>query len=201
MLLASIEDDNPVIFIEHRWLHHVSGHVPEGWRTTPLDGPCKVHSGDRATIVATSYMTLEALRAAEALARRGIPVDVFDLRILRPLNLTLIMESVRNTGRLIVCDTGWRTLGIGAEIVARVAEERFGDLDMPPVRIGLPDHPTPSSLALAEVYYPDSVDIIEAVHGLCNVPEADIAAAREEVVALRQGVPIDKPDPAFKGPF
>lgn len=201
MLLASIEDDNPVIFIEHRWLHYVSGQVPEGWHATPLDGPRKVHSGDRATIVATSYMTLEALRAAMALARRGTHSDVFDLRVLRPLNLDPIMESVQRTGRLIVCDTGWRTLGLGAEIVARIVEQGFGDLKMPPVRIGLPDHPTPSSLALAEVYYPGSVDIIEAMRKLCDIAEADVEAARAEVIALREGVPIDKPDPAFKGPF
>ena len=71
----------------------------------------------------------------------------------------------------------------------------------PPVRIGLPDHPTPSSLALAEVYYPGSVDIIEAMRKLCDIAEADVEAARAEVIALREGVPIDKPDPAFKGPF
>jgi pyruvate dehydrogenase E1 component beta subunit len=201
MLLASIEDDNPVIFIEHRWLHYVSGDVPTGWYTVSLDGPSRVQDGDRATVVSTSYMTLEARRAAAALAKRGCAIDLFDLRVLRPLNLASVIESVRKTGRLIVCDTGWRTLGLGAEIVAQVAEQALGDLERPPVRIALPDHPTPSALALAEVYYPGSVEIIDAVHKLCDLSEADAAAAREEVIALRQGVPIDKPDPAFKGPF
>ena len=123
MLLAAIEDDNPVIFIEHRWLHYVSGQVPEGWHATPLDrSPQGACEGDRATIVATSYMMLEAMRAAMALARCGAQSEVFDLRVLRPLNLDPIMESVQRTGRLIVCDTGWRTLGLGAEIVARIAK-------------------------------------------------------------------------------
>jgi len=201
MLLASIEDDNPVIFIEHRWLHYVSGDVPANWYVRPLDGPRRIHEGDRATIVATSYMTLEARRAADALGRHGCAVDVFDLRVLRPLNLTPIVESVRRTGRLIVCDTGWRTLGLGAEIVAQATEQAFTDLKRAPVRIALPDHPTPSSLTLAEVYYPGSSEIIVAVQKLTDIKEADAAAAREEVIALRQGVPIDKPDPAFKGPF
>ena len=154
MLLASIEDDNPVIFIEHRWLHYVSGDVPTGWYTRSLDRPSRIHDGDLATIVATSYMTLEALRAATALARRGCAVDVFDLRVLRPLNLEPIIESVRRTGRLIVCDTGWRTLGIGAEIVAQVAELAFGELKRPPIRIALPDHPTPSSSRLGRGLLP-----------------------------------------------
>jgi pyruvate/2-oxoglutarate/acetoin dehydrogenase E1 component len=201
MLLASIEDDNPVIFIEHRWLHYVSADVPAGWYTVPLDGPSKIHSGDRATIVATSYMTLEARRAATALSKRGCEVDLFDLRVLRPLNLTAIIESVRRTGRLIVCDTGMRTLGLGAEIIAQVAEQALSDLKRPPIRIALPDHPTPSALAFAEVYYPGSSDIIAATEKLCDLDEADAAAARDEVIALRQGVPIDQPDPAFKGPF
>jgi pyruvate dehydrogenase E1 component beta subunit len=201
LLLGAIEDDNPVIFIEHRWLHYVTGDVPAGWSARPLDGPHKVHSGDRATVVATSYMTLEALRAAAALERRGCAVDVFDLRILRPLDLTSIIASVRRTGRLIVCDTGWRTLGLGAEIVAQVVEQALDALECPPIRIALPDHPTPSSLALAEAYYPSSVDVVAAVRVLCDLDEADAAAATQEVVALRQGVPIDKPDPSFKGPF
>jgi acetoin:2,6-dichlorophenolindophenol oxidoreductase subunit beta len=201
MLLASIEDDNPVIFIEHRWLHYVSGDVPKGWYTADLDRPHKIHSGERATVVASSYMTLEALRAVTALAQRGCAVDLFDLRVLRPLNVTAIIDSVRRTGRLIVCDTGWRTLGLGAEIVAQVVERAYSDLKRAPIRIGLPDHPTPSSLALAESYYPGSVDIIDALQRLCELPEADASAARAEVIALRQGVPIDKPDPAFKGPF
>jgi pyruvate dehydrogenase E1 component beta subunit len=201
MLTAAIEDDNPVIFIEHRWLHYVTGDVPAGRYFVALDGPRKLHGGDRATIVATSYMTLEALRAATATARRGVSTDVFDLRVLRPLNLDPIVESVRRTGRLIVCDTGWRTLGLGAEIVAQICEKAFGSLKAPPIRIGLPDHPTPSSLSLAEVYYPGSLDVIEAMRKLCDIGEADCSAARSEVIALREGVPVDKPDPAFKGPF
>jgi acetoin:2,6-dichlorophenolindophenol oxidoreductase subunit beta len=201
MLLASIEDDNPVIFLEHRWLHYVTGQVPAGYHVTALDGPRRVHEGGDTTVVATSYMTLEALRAATALKKRGCRVDLFDLRVLRPLDLSAVFESVRRTGRLIVCDTGWRTLGLGAEIVAQVTEHAFEALKRPPIRIGLPDRPTPSSLALAEAFYPGSVDVIDAVAGLCGLPEADVRAARQEAIAARQGVPIDKPDPAFKGPF
>lgn len=201
MLLASILDENPVIFIEHRWLHYVTADVPKGWYVTPLDGPKLVHSGDDVTIVSTSYMTLEALRAANALERQNCGLDLFDLRVLRPLNLDQIIASVQRTGKLIICDTGWKTLGMGAEIIAQVAEKALGALKCPPIRIALPDHPTPSSLKLAEVYYPESDDIIKAVKIMCNLTEKAASAAIEEVVALRQGVPIDKPDPAFKGPF
>ena len=201
MLLAAIEDDNPVIFLEHRWLHYVTGEVPERYYLAPLDGPRRVHSGNDLTIVSTSYMTLEALRAASALKARGCEVDLFDLRVLRPLDLTIISESVRRTGRLIVCDTGWRVFGPGAEIVAQVVEDAFEALVHPPIRIGLPDHPTPSSLALAEAFYPGSPQIIDAAAKLCHLNASDAAAARQDVIGARRCVPIDKPDPAFKGPF
>lgn len=201
MLHAAIDDDNPVIILEHRWLHYVTGAVPSGRFTTPLDGPKIVKPGSKVTIVATSYMVLEALRAAAALENVGCSVEVIDLRVLRPLNIDPILQSVQKTGRLIVCDTGWRQFGIGAEIVAALAEQAFSSLKKPPIRIGLPDHPTPSSLSLATVYYPDSRDIVDKVGWLCSLDAASVATARTEVAAARKGVPIDKPDPAFKGPF
>jgi pyruvate dehydrogenase E1 component beta subunit len=201
MLLASIDDDNPVVFLEHRWLHYVTGHVPETSERIPLDGPRVAREGRDVTIVASSYMLLEALRAADALARAGCECEVIDLRVLRPLNMKPIEASLGRTGKLIVCDTGWRTLGPGAEIVARLAETHWSAFKRPPMRIGLPDHPTPSSLALAEAYYPDSTHIIDAVAALCDLAAAAVEPARREAIAARKGVPIDQPDPAFKGPF
>jgi pyruvate dehydrogenase E1 component beta subunit len=201
MMHAAIADDNPVMVLEHRWLHYVNGAVPEGPYLSPLDGPKVVKSGDRATVVASSYMVLEALRAATALEHVGCLIEVIDLRVLRPLDVTPILASVRKTGRLVVCDTGWRQFGIGAEIVSCVVEQAFDALKQPPARIGLPDHPTPSSLALAEVYYPDSTDIVKHIGRLCGLSSDAVAKACTEVLAVRQGVPIDKPDPAFKGPF
>jgi len=201
LLLASIDDDNPVIFLEHRWLHYVAGPVAEGAHRIALKGSWTVREGTDVTIVATSYMVLEALRAAEALARVGCDCEVIDLRMLRPLDLTSIEASVRRTGRLVMCDTGWRTLGPGAEVVALLAERVWDAFKRPPIRIGLPDFPTPSSLSLAEAYYPGSTGVIDAVRRICELSPAAADEARREVIAARQGVPIDKPDPAFKGPF
>jgi pyruvate dehydrogenase E1 component beta subunit len=90
---------------------------------------------------------------------------------------------------------------MGAEIVAEITERAFADLKAPPRRIGLPDHPTPSSLALAAAYYPGSVDIVDAVEQLLELDQGAAETARRACVTARQGVPIDKPDPAFKGPF
>lgn len=201
LLLASIDDDNPVMFLEHRWLHYVTGPVAEGAQRIALDGPWTARNGKDVTIVASSYMVLEALRAAEALAKAGCDCEVIDLRMLRPLVLGPIEASLRRTGRLVMCDTGWRTLGPGAEVVAQLAECAWEAFRRPPIRIGLPDFPTPSSLSLAQAYYPGSVSVIDAVQKLCELSAAAADAARREVLAARKGVPIDKPDPAFKGPF
>jgi pyruvate/2-oxoglutarate/acetoin dehydrogenase E1 component len=201
LLTAAIDDDNPVIVLEHRWLHYVTGAVPAEPYALPLSGPRIIRAGERATVVATSYMVLEAMRAAAALEDVGCSIEVIDLRVLRPLDLGPVIASVRKTGRLIVCDTGWRMFGVGAEVVASVVESAFEALRRPPIRIGLPDHPTPSTVALAEVYYPGSAHIIDAVGQLCDLSAPAVARARAEAIAARRGVAIDKPDPAFKGPF
>ena len=201
MLLAAVADDNPVIFLEHRWIHYVSGEVPVDPIPTPLDGPRRVHDGDDVTVVASSYMTLETRHVAQAMAAAGVGVDLFDLRVARPLDTSKIEESVRRTGRLLVVDTGWRTFGLGAEIVARVTENCFADVKAPPRRVGLPDHPTPSSRALAEAYYPRSEHVAGALGDLVGLPADRIEALHAQLAAERREVPLDVPHPSFKGPF
>jgi pyruvate dehydrogenase E1 component beta subunit len=170
LLIAAIEDDNPVVFIEHRWLHNVRGPVPEGLYRVPIGPGNVLRNGRHVTIVATSYMTLEAVRAADELAREGIELEVVDVRTLNPFDETLVVESVRKTGRLIVADTGWRSVGFGAEVIARVVERGLGDLKAPPIRITLPDVPTPTTRALANYYYPRVSDIAAAARRLLGRP-------------------------------
>src|SRR3546814_17983124 len=141
MLVSAIADDNPVISIEHLWLHATLGQVPSGHAPTPLDGPRIVRAGDRATVVATSYMTIEALRAADFLARQGCSVEVVDLRVLRPLDVGPIVEAVRRTGALITVDTGWRTYGVWAVVCAQVVERCYAALRSAPGPLGPPRHP------------------------------------------------------------
>jgi pyruvate/2-oxoglutarate/acetoin dehydrogenase E1 component len=192
LLLASIEDDNPVIFIEHRWLYGIRGHVPEGAYRVPLGEARVARGGADVTLVGISYMTLEALRAAELLARDGIEAEVVDVRTLRPLDERTILESVRRTGRLLVADTGWKTGGFAAELVSRAAEELFGVLKSPPRRVALPDCPTPTTPALAAEYYPRAVHIAEAVYRMLGV-EREV---KDDVT-----MPLDVPNARFTGPF
>jgi pyruvate dehydrogenase E1 component beta subunit len=201
MLTAAIEDDNPVIFIEHRWLHYATGHVPVGYYVTPLDGPRVVHGGKDVTIVATSHTVLEAMRAAYALADASCSVEVIDLRVLRPLNLDPIVESVHKTGRLITLDTGFVQYGIGSEIVAGITAAAFEALKVAPRRLGLPDHPTPSSRGMVPGYYPDAPLIVRTVGDILQLDSGHVQNIVAKLDAQRKDLPIDVPDPFFKGPF
>ena len=200
-LLAAIEDDNPVIMVEHRWVHYARGEVPEGYYTVPLDGPRRVREGNAATIVATSYMLLEAMRAADALEDVGIDCEVFDLAVLRPFRPEAIIESVRRTGRLLVVDTGFRLFGAGAELVAAVAEGAFDKLVEPPRRLGLPEHPTPSSRALLTNYYPSATMIVDAVAELTRTHSHRLNERRAALAEMLATLPVDVPNPTFQGPF
>ena len=195
LLIASIEDNNPVIFIEHRWLHNIAGYVPPGVYRVPLGQGKIVRAGHDLTIVATSYMVLESLRAAEMLAASGVSAEVLDLRTLKPLDEGLVLESVRKTGNLIMTDTGWTTGGVGAEVIARVAEKAFANLKNPPVRVALPDCPTPTSPALANHYYPRAVHLAAAARRMLGL------AVEERLFQEAVPIPLDVPDKGFTGPF
>lgn len=195
MLAAAIEDDNPVLVLEHRWLYGLVDYVPEEYYTVPLGSARTLRDGDDVTIVAASYMTLEALKAADSLAERGIQAEVIDLRSLRPLDEASILRSVRRTGRLVVADTGWKNYGVSAEIVALASERAFGVLKAAPVRVALPDCPTPTSPALATRYYPRAPHIVVAALQACGLDTIDIDLNPPE------GQHLDQPDPSFTGPF
>lgn len=163
LLKAGVDDGNPVIFIEHRWLYEHMGHVPPEMYSVPLGKGIVRKSGSDVTIVAVSYMAYESMKAAEELKKEGIDAEVIDPRTLKPLDTGLIIESVRKTGRLVIADTGWKECGIGAEVIAKVVEEAFGSLKSPAIRVNLPDVPTPASPVLEKAYYPGKDHIIAAV--------------------------------------
>ena len=195
LLISSIEDNNPVIFIEHRWLHNITGEVPEEIYRVPIGKAKVVREGDDLTIAATSYMTLESLRAAEILAADDINVEVIDIRTLSPLDESTIIKSVRKTGRFIVADTGWKTAGFGAEVVAMVSEKAFNELKSPPLRVAIPDCPLPSTPALANKYYPRAVHIATIISEM-------IGHTKDYTISeISAPVPLDIPDSSFTGPF
>jgi acetoin:2,6-dichlorophenolindophenol oxidoreductase subunit beta len=194
LLISAIEDDDPVIFIEHRWLHGVHGPVAEGLQREPLGKVRVARAGKDVTIAAMSYMTLEALRAAEFLAAEGIEAEVVDVRTLRPLDENGFLASVRKTGRLLVADTSWTFGGFSGELAALAAEKAFDALKCAPRRLGTADCPIPSTPALANLGYPRAEQIVDAVRSMLGRS----AGARPWP---KSDLPLDVPDPSFKGPF
>ena len=166
MLLASIAGDRPTLIIEHRWLYDQKEDVPEQPYFVPSGRGLVRRPGSDITIVATSYMVYEALRAASELEKSGISAEIVDLRSLQPLDETIIIDSVKKTGRLIVADTGWKACGISAEVAAIAAEHCHRALKAPVRRITLPATPTPACYELEKAYYPTHEDIVRSVKEL-----------------------------------
>lgn len=149
LLIAAIQDENPVIFIEHKLLYKSKGHVPEAMYTVPLGQSQVVRAGRDLTLVATSVMVSRALAAANQLAGEGIEIEVIDPRTLSPLDEAPIVESVKKTGRALVVHEAVKTGGFGGEIVARIQEsEAFDYLEAPVRRLAGLDIPIPYNRTL-----------------------------------------------------
>lgn len=197
LLLSSIFDDDPVIFLEHRWLHNLKGEVGTGDYRTPLGKARLMREGNDLTVVAMSYMSIEALHAVDFLATKGIHCDLIDLRTVRPIGWDLIQKSVRKTGRLLVLDTGFATGSVAGEIVARVAMSSWDALRVAPRRLAMPDYPESTSPALTENYHVRA-EHIAAIAGemLGRRVDASVLAAERS-----KRHPHDVPGDWFSGPF
>jgi pyruvate dehydrogenase E1 component beta subunit len=165
LLRASVEDENPVLLVDERWLYELEDEVPEELYSVPIGRGLIRREGKDVTVVATSFMVHEALRAADELGNRSIEIEVIDLLSIKPIDEELIFNSVQKTGRLVVADGGWKS---AAEIVALVVEKSFSALKAPVKRVTLPDAPAPASLALEKAYYPKSDNIVNAVRSLLS---------------------------------
>lgn len=192
LLVAAVLDPAPVLILEHRWLYDISGPVPLEMAPSNLGKAAITRPGSDLTLVSSSYETLECLRAAEILSSVGVEVEVIDLRSINPLDSGTICESVGRTGRLIVVDGAHRTCGVAGEILARVVEEGLA-MSKPPIRLTFPDAPTPTTPALANLYYPRTIDILQSCARLL-----DLHHDFEDPDAGRS---LDQPNPDFTGPY
>jgi pyruvate dehydrogenase E1 component beta subunit len=170
LLLSAIEDDNPVIFVEHKLLYKVKGPVPEEMYRVPLGRSAVVREGNDLTVVATGLMVQRALQAAETLSREdGIELAIVDPRTLNPLDDEPIIASVARTGRLLVVHEAVGTGGYGGEIVARVAaSEAFDYLDAPIRRLAGRDVPIPYNRELERAAIPQVEEIIAEARALAQ---------------------------------
>jgi pyruvate dehydrogenase E1 component beta subunit len=163
LLKTSIRSNDPILFIEHATLYQVRGEVPEGDFTIPI-GVSKVQRPGRdVTIVTYSKMLEISTKAAEQLSKEGIEAEIVDLRSLRPLDMGPVIESFKKTNRAVIVEEGWKSFGVGSEVVSRIYEEAFDYVDAPIKRVAQKEVPLPYNRDLEQSAIPQVEDVVRAV--------------------------------------
>ncbi len=198
LLLESIFDPNPVVFLEHRWLHNAVGEVPEGDYRLEIGKAKKITDGTDVTIVSMSYLTVEARKAVALLNKANINCELIDLISIKPIDWELIKSSVRKTGKLLVLDTGYETGSVAGEIIAKIAIENYQDLKASPIRMAMPDVPEPASFGLTKDLFIRYDKIVKEVCKMIGDPNH---AIMKDIASIVETVPHDVPGDWFKGPF
>lgn len=201
LIISSIADNNPVVFLEHRWLHNSTGRVSNHFKIEKLKSFKKVHSGKDITIVASSINVLDAFKVIKFLNQNtNIKVDLLNLQVSNPLELNDFLRSVNKTKKLLTIDLGYKKFGISSELISSIYENGI-QLVKPPLKLGLPFHPVPSSRGLVKNYYPSQVNILKSVLDLMNFNLKKRKFLISKFQTINKTIPIDVPDNFFKGPF
>ena len=167
MLGPALEDPDPVVIFEHAQLYNLEDELPAEWHCDIASAAIR-RAGDRVSLIAYGGSLHKTLQAADALAGEGIEAEVVDLRVLRPLDGETIAASVRKTHRAVIVDEGWRSGSLAAEIMARIVEDCFYELDAPPCRVCSEEVPMPYAKHLEEAALPQPEKIIAAVKEMLN---------------------------------
>ncbi len=201
LMTASIFDKNPVVFIEHRWLHYYSSNFKKKFYKINLNQSIDIKKkGKDLTLLSSSIMLIESLKSAKILQKFGIDIEVLDLRVLRPLKLEKLYSSLKKTKKFIFIDNGWKSFGVGSEIFANVLEKNI-KLTNIPKRLACKNYPTPSSPHLNSDYYVTIKDICNEVCNSLSINKKTKSKILKECESIMSRVPHDLPDLNFKGPF
>jgi pyruvate dehydrogenase E1 component beta subunit len=165
MLAPALADPDPVVIFEHAQLYNIEADVPEV-RNTDIRSAAVRREGTMVSLITYGGSLPKTLQAATQLAEEGVDAEVVDLRVLRPLDMATVLASVRKCRRAVVVDEGWRTGSLAAEIIARIAEEAFYDLDAPPTRVCTEEVPIPYAKHLEEAALPQLDEIVAAAKAL-----------------------------------
>jgi pyruvate dehydrogenase E1 component beta subunit len=191
LLISSIRDDNPIVFIEHRWLYYQKGDVPVTPYTVPIGHPLLLQTGEDLTIVAVSWLNVEAKKAADILKRKAnINVEIIDLRSISPIDIDIIEQSVNKTGRCIIADNDWTFCGVGSEIASQIYERCLSKLKCPIERVGFSNSPCPTARHLEDAFYPNAYTIIKSAEKIMKINPIDM-----------DGESMYSFENKFKGPF
>ena len=190
LMISAIQDNNIIVCLLHRWLYWIEGQVPEAPYIVPIGQSRILREGADVTVVATSWMNIEAHDAANVLAKRGVSVEIIDPRTISPLDDKTIVDSVNKTGNCIVADYDWLHCGFSAEVAARVSAQCFGRLKSPVSRIGFAWTPCPTTRPLENLFYPNAKTIIREAETLLGLSKTDVSNEEFHTWENR-----------FKGPF
>ncbi len=197
LLIKSIFDPNPIIFIEHRWLHNLEGSVSNFKLNNVKEKSKVIKKGKDLTIVAMSYLTNEAIKASKILKKYfNVDVEIIDLRFIKPIDYKTIFNSIKKTKKVLVLDTGIKTCSISSEICAQITENLFNSLKYPPTRIAMPDIPEPTSYSLTKNFYTDFDTIVKKVLEILKIKK-NLNVIKKFKSKLRH----DQPHKEFIGPF
>lgn len=181
LIAAAIEDNNPVVVLEHLWVKNMKQDVPEDYYTKPLDKSVIAKEGTDVTVVSYADGFVDSLKAIKLLEDSGISVELIDLVSVNPVDYLTIVESVKKTGRLITVDTCNDAFNIGSEIVSRVSIEAFSCMKTAPVKLAAPNVPVPTSHHLTKHYYPTKVSIANAVLRMMGCAEMNCELSFDEL--------------------
>ena len=187
---AAIRDDNPVMLLEHRWLYSQEGEVEEKPFVLPLNKANKIRNGKDVTVIATSWMNVEALKAAEILFKRGVEVEIIDARCISFVDIETIAKSICKTGRCIIADCDWAHCGFSAEVAAQVYHTCGSYLTDRLIRLGFAHTPCPTARHLENEFYPNAINIIREIENLMGLERENLDS--EEFYDYEN---------KFKGPF
>ena len=168
LLISSIFDNNPTIFIEHRWLHNQEGRINKNHSAKKIKLFEKISNGKDLTIISNSIMTVEAIKASKILKKNNINCDIINLLSLNPIDFKSIIKSVKKTGKLIVLDIDHGYISVSSEIISYLASYNKNIFKKEPIKISLPNYPTPTGPSLTKNFYPNFVNIIKATEKLLS---------------------------------
>lgn len=193
LLINSILDPNPVIFLEHRWLHNTETSNFKKNNDIKIGKAKLVKKGKDITIVAMSYLVVEAIKASKTLSSLNINCEIIDIRTIKPLDINLINKSVKKTGRILILDTGFEICSLASEIVSKVISSNFKSLKSPPEILAMPDVSEPTSYALTKNFYITENEIVNKSLKVLNL--------NKKVKKISINHHHDIPGEWFKGPF
>jgi pyruvate dehydrogenase E1 component beta subunit len=196
LLIKSIFDPNPVIFLEHRWLHNSLGKVPNNFYSLDIGKAKVINKGKDLTIIASSYMVADAINFIENFKKINskISIELIDVRTIKPLDKNCILKSVNKTKRVMVLDPGFNFCGFASEIISMISINLNKNLKYKPVKITVPDIPEPTSRFLVKYYYPSTNILYKSICKMFNLKI-------DKKINFDKNRPVDVPGEWFKGPF